>query len=52
MDGSLKIWNIKNFKKPLVAHYNLHTYNPGSKIAISPCDNIVITGNTEGNYNF
>lgn len=44
----MKIWDIRKFTKPIFAHYNLDSYVPGTKVCISPCQNFVVTGHTEG----
>ena len=48
LDHTMKIWDIRNFKKPVHVWYNLPNYLPGSKLEISPDEQFIITGTSIG----
>ncbi|KRX04929.1 WD40-repeat-containing domain [Pseudocohnilembus persalinus] len=48
LDGTMKIWDLRKFNKPISAFYNLQSNYPGSGVAISPDQQIVLTGSCEG----
>eukprot|EP00825_Cyclidium_porcatum_P002996 TRINITY_DN11391_c0_g4_i1.p1 TRINITY_DN11391_c0_g4~~TRINITY_DN11391_c0_g4_i1.p1 ORF type:complete len:504 (+),score=53.36 TRINITY_DN11391_c0_g4_i1:736-2247(+) len=48
IDGSMKVWDTRNFKKALFAWYNLDTRFPGSKVDISPDQKVIVTGTSDG----
>ena len=44
LDHTMKIWDIRQPKKPLHVWYNLMNYSPGSKICFSPNQKYIVTG--------
>lgn len=48
LDGTMKLWDIRNFKKPINAWYNLDTRLPGAKVAVSPDQKVIVTGTSDG----
>jgi len=44
LDHTMKIWDIRQYKKPLQVWYNLLNYSPGSKICFSPNQKYIVTG--------
>lgn len=46
MDNCMKIWDIRSFKKPLNAWYNLSNRLPGAKVILSPDEKYIVTGSS------
>lgn len=44
MDHTMKIWDIRQTKKPLNVWYNLMNYSPGAKVCLSPDEKYIVTG--------
>ena len=49
MDHSMKIFDIRNNKKPLEAIYGLENNLPGCKLAFSPDEKYILTGTSYDN---
>lgn len=45
-DGTLKLWDLRNFKKPVNYVDNLVSYAPGPGLCISPDEKYIVTGNS------
>ena len=43
-DHTLKVWDVRNFNKPIVHYSNLLNYFPGSKMCISPNGKYLLAG--------
>ena len=43
-DGTLKIWDTRNFTKPIVHYSNLPCSFPGSKMCLSPNKEYLLVG--------
>lgn len=43
-DGTLKIWDTRNFTKPIVHYDNLPCSFPGSKMCLSPNEKYLLVG--------
>jgi hypothetical protein len=43
-DGTLKVWDIRNFVKPIVHYSNLPNNFPGSKMCLSPNGQYLLAG--------
>lgn len=43
-DGTLKLWDLRNFKKPVSYVDNLPSYAPGSSVCMSPDEKYLVTG--------
>lgn len=44
MDHSLKVWDIRQFKRPVVQEFHLPNYHPGSKMCFSPNGQYLLVG--------
>lgn len=49
MDHTMKIFDIRNNKKPLEAIYGLENNLPGCKLAFSPDEKYILTGTSYDN---
>lgn len=49
-DGTLKLWDLRNFKKPV--HYvdNLPSYTPGPGVCLSPDEKYIVTGSSTSKH--
>ena len=43
-DNTMKIWDIRNFKKPLNAWYNLENNDQHTQVSLSPDEQYILTG--------
>lgn len=43
-DGTLKLWDLRNFKKPVNYVDSLPSYTPGPGACISPDEKYIVTG--------
>lgn len=43
-DGSLKVWDLRAFKKPLAAFHNLPTNYSTTNVVFSPDERLLLTG--------
>ena len=46
MDNTMKIWDIRSFKKPINAWYNLSNRLPGTKVIMSPDERLIVTASS------
>jgi WD repeat-containing protein 70 len=44
----MKIWDIRQTKKPINVVYNLPSYLPGPKVCLSPDEKFIVTGTSVG----
>lgn len=48
MDGTLKLWDLRSFKKPLGAWDNLPANYPTTNVVFSPDERLLLTGTAAG----
>jgi len=49
-DGTLKLWDLRNFKKPVNYVDNLPTYAPGPGVCLSPDEKYIVTGTSTSKH--
>ncbi|EAS02900.1 WD domain, G-beta repeat protein (macronuclear) [Tetrahymena thermophila SB210] len=49
-DGTLKLWDLRNFKKPINYVDNLPSYSPGPSVCLSPDEKYILTGSSTSNH--
>lgn len=47
-DSTMKIWDTRNFTKPIAHYGNLLNYFPGCKMCLSPNEEYLLTGTSVG----